>query len=36
MDSLLKNIPFTNSYIDDFLIASKGSYEEHEAILWKS
>ena len=26
MDSLLKDIPFTNFYIDDILIASKGSF----------
>ena len=32
MDSLLKDIPFTNCYI---LIASKGSLEEHKMILWK-
>ena len=28
MDSLLKNIPFTNCYIDDILVASRGSLEE--------
>ena len=33
MDSLLKDIPFTNCYIDDILIASKGSLNEHKAIL---
>ena len=33
MDSLLKNIPLTNCYIDDILIASKGSLNEHKAIL---
>ena len=27
MDSLLKHIPFTNCYIDDILIASKGSLD---------
>ena len=33
VDSLLKDIPFTNCYIDDILIASKGSLNEHKAIL---
>ena len=33
MDSLLKDILFTNCYIDDILIASKGSLNEHKAIL---
>ena len=33
MNSLLKVIPFTNCYIDDILIASKGSLNEHKAIL---
>ena len=33
MNSLLKDIPFTNCYIDDILIASKGSLHEHKAIL---
>ena len=32
MDSLFKNILFTNCYIDDILIASKGSLNEHKAI----
>ena len=35
MDSLLKDIPFTNCYIDDILIASKGSLNEHKAIITK-
>ena len=35
MDSLLKNIPFTNCYIDDILVASRGSLEEHKAIVYK-
>ena len=35
MDSLLKDIPFTNYYIDDISIASKGSLNEHRAILTK-
>ena len=33
MESLLKNIQFTNCYIDDFLVASRGSLEEHKAIV---
>ena len=33
MDLLLKDITFTNCYIDDILIASKGSLKEHKAIL---
>ena len=33
MDSLLKDIPFTNCYIDDILRASKGSLNERKAIL---
>ena len=32
MDSLLKDISFTNCYIDDVLLASKGSLDEHKAI----
>ena len=36
MDSLLKDLLFTNChYIDDILIASKGSLNEHKAILSK-
>ena len=35
MDSLLKEIAFTNCYIDDILIASRGSFNEHKAILTK-
>ena len=35
MDSLLKNIPFTNFYIDDILVASRGSLEEHKSIVYK-
>ena len=35
MDSLLKNIPFTNCYIDDILVASRGTLEEHKAIMYK-
>ena len=35
MDSLLKNIPFTNCYIDGILVASRGSLEEHKSIVYK-
>ena len=35
MDSLLENIFFTNCYIDDILVASMGSLEEHKAIVYK-
>ena len=35
IDSLLKNIPFTNSYIDEILEASRASVEEHKAIVYK-
>ena len=35
MDSLLKNIPFTNCYIDDILVASRGTLEEHKSIVYK-
>ena len=35
MDSLLKNIPFTNCYIDDILVALRGSLEEHKSIVYK-
>ena len=34
MDSLLKSIPFLNCYIEDILVASKGSLEEHKAIVF--
>ena len=33
MDSFFKDIPFTNSYIERILIASKGSLNKHKAIL---
>ena len=33
MDSLLKKKLFTNCFIDDILVASKGSLEEHKAIV---
>ena len=36
MDSLLKDISFTNSYNEDILIGSKGSLEERKAIFWKN
>ena len=35
MDSILTDILFANCYIDDFLIASKGSLDEHKAIALK-
>ena len=34
-DSLLKDFPFTNCYIDDILIASKRSLNKHKAIRAK-
>ena len=33
MDSLLKAVPFTNCYIDDILVAFKGTIEELEATV---
>ena len=35
MNSLLKNNPFINCYIDDILVASRGSLEEHKSIVYK-
>ena len=38
MDSLLKGISFTNCYIEDTVVASKETIEEHKAIVqdyWK-
>ena len=35
MNSLLKNIPFKNCYIDDILVASRGSLEDHKATVYK-
>ena len=35
MDSLLKNITFTNCYIDDILVASRGSLKDHKSKLYK-
>ena len=35
MDSILKNIPFLNCYTDAILVASRGSLEDHKAIVYK-
>ena len=35
MYSLLKNIPFTNCYIDEILVASKGSLDENKSIVYR-
>ena len=35
MDSTLGAIPFTNCYLDDILIASKGSFLDHKNIVFK-
>ena len=35
MDSSLGTIPFTNCYLDDILIASKGSFLDHKNIVFK-
>ena len=35
-DSILKNIPLKSCYIDDILVASKGSHEKHKAIVIKT
>ena len=35
IDSLLKNIPFTNCYIDGILVASRGTLEEDKVIVYK-
>ena len=35
MDSLIGNIPFTNCYLDDILVASKGSFIDHKNIVYK-
>ena len=32
-DSLLKKVPFTNCYIDDLLVALKGTVEGYKALL---
>ena len=36
MDSTLGNIPFTNFYLDDILVASKGSFIDHKKIVYKN
>ena len=35
MDSTLGSIPFTNCYLDDILIASKGTFLDHKNIVLK-
>ena len=35
MDSTLNSIPFTNCYLDDILIASKGTFLDHKNIVLK-
>ena len=35
MDSILKDFPFTNCYIDDVLLASKGSLNELNTLFLK-
>ena len=35
MDSTIRNIPFTNCYLDDILVASEGSFTEHKNIVHK-
>ena len=35
MDSTLGSIPFTNCYLDDILIASKGTFLDHKNIMLK-
>ena len=35
MDSTLGSIPFTNCYLDDILIASKGTFVDHKNIVLK-
>ena len=34
MDSTLGNIPFINCYLDDILVASKGSFIDHKKIVY--
>ena len=36
MDSMLASIPFTNFYLDDILIASKGTFLDHKNIVLKN
>ena len=35
MDSTIGHIPFTNFYLDDILLSSKGSFKEHKEIVEK-
>ena len=35
LDSTLGNIPFTNCYLDDILVASKGSFTGHKKTVFK-
>ena len=35
MDSTLGNNPFINSYLDEILVASKGSFNDHKKIVYK-
>ena len=35
MDSTLGSIPFTNCYLDDILVASKGSFIDHRKIVYQ-
>ena len=35
MDSTIENIPFTNCYLDDILVASIGSYIDNKKIVYK-
>ena len=34
MESTIGNIPFTNYYLDDILVASKGSFTNHKNIVY--
>ena len=35
MDSTIGNIPFNNFYLDDILVAFKGSFTDHKNIVYK-
>ena len=35
MDSTLGKIPFTNCYLEDILVASKGSFNDHKKNVYK-
>ena len=35
MDSTIRNISFTNCYLDDILVASKESFIHHKKIVYK-